>query len=74
MLTIFFRRRSRQERGFLRGEDVAGRENAARSLFLVQDPLHLSGVSLVRFFPLLERNEHKKLIDKSKFETPKEFL
>jgi hypothetical protein len=29
----------------------------------------LSGVSLVRFFPLMERNEHMKPTYKSKFET-----
>ena len=58
-ITKPLRRLCRQERGSLRGEDVAERENAARSLFLAQDPLLLSGVSLVHFFPLMERNEHK---------------
>ena len=36
--------------------------------FSDKTPLLLSGVSLVRFFPLVERNEHKKTTHKSKFE------
>ena len=39
-------------------EDVVTNKNAACCFFIRKTPLHPCGVSLVRFFPLVERNEH----------------